>query len=231
MGGRGNPDGRIQETVKRDVFEAESKSAAGERCGIIRQAAYLKSGGEPEGGVERRDDGPSPDAPVGFLRIAEFRNEPLRVGGSPRGDAPNDRGKLRFAKTVEEEMSGDEIIALMTRLEIADVCDEESDALAGFAVEGREACFREFEHLGAQVDEINFNARIGGEQPGEKTAVAASAENGALRRFSVFEECAAATFERAAKGNAFEELVERGEAVAIHGSAGMMFHVASRREQ
>ena len=173
----------------------------------------------------------SPSAPVGFLRIAEFRNEPLRVRGRPGGDAANDRDKFRVGETVEEKMSGDQIIALVARLETTYVCDEKSNALASLTVEGREANFREFEHLGAQVDEIHFDGRIDRKQLGEKTAVASPTDNGALRSFGVFEECAAAAFQGPTKGNAFEELVERGEPVAIHGSAGMMFHVASRREQ
>lgn len=230
-GWHGDPDRRIKETVKRDDFEAESKTAAGETCGIIRQAAYLKSGGEAKCGVKRRDDGVSPGAPVGFLCIAEFRNEPLRVRGSPSGNAPNDRDKFRVGETVEEKMSGDQVVALVTRLETAYVCDEESNALASLAVGGRKANFREFDHLGAEVDEIHFDGRIDGKQLGEKTAVASPTDNGALRSFGVIKKCAAASFERPAEGDAFEELVERREPVAIHGSAGMMFHVASRREQ
>ena len=84
----------------------------------------------------------------------------MRVGSAPGSDAANEVREFRVVETIEEKMSGDEIVAGWPGRKIADVCEMKLDAIAELVAEGGRAPVGEFEHFAAGVNKIHCDVGV-----------------------------------------------------------------------
>jgi hypothetical protein len=177
----------MKKTSQGRLFATEEITHTCERILIVGQPGNPESRGEPEGSIQESDYHPGPKATDGCFRFTELRDDPPRVRRPPIREGGNNAWKFLLREAIQKEVRNNQVIIVVLRCKLPHIAGIELNPFSKNLAHLGHASLCKFDHLRTKVYKVHFHTQVHSKQTSKKAAISSAAQNGSVRRFSLFQ--------------------------------------------